>query len=112
MWQTIIAASLILSLMRVFPAIIGGLDRIKENRKLSRYFDYTICLITGEVVYAIAFNGIPKDSKYNMHYALVVVTLGLTSFLMWRTEKLSKSLVISLIFFMIGYYILGNVNNG
>lgn len=106
MWQTIITASLVVSLMRAFPAFFSGIERIKNNPRLSKFLDYTICLVTGEVVYSIAFNGIAPDNKYVTYCSLTVLTLLLAAALMWYTTKLSKSLLMSVGFFVIGYTVI------
>ena len=107
MWQTIFTASLMVTLMRVFPAFVGGLERIKNNQRLSKYLDYTICLVTGEVVYSIAYKDTTlDDTLFFSYYILTTLTLIFAALLMWRTGKLSRSLILSIGFFIIGYNII------
>lgn len=106
MWQAIFTASLMVTLMRIFPAFFSGIERIKNNPRLSKYLDYTICLVTGEVVYAIAFKGMPSDDSRLYSYGLTTLTIVLAATLMWRTAKLSKSLLLSIGFYIIGYNII------
>lgn len=107
MWQTITAASIVVALMRTLPAFFSNLVMsIKNSPKISKFLDYTICLVTGEVIYSIAFNGIPSNEKYHWHYLLTIMTMLLAAILMWHTTKLSKSLLISIISFIIGYNLI------
>jgi hypothetical protein len=41
-----------------------------------------------------------------MHYALTAATILLASVLMWHTGKLSKTLLLSVTFFILGYGVL------
>lgn len=106
MWQTIFTASLMVTLMRTFPAFVSGIERIKNNQRLSKYLDYTICLVTGEVVYSIAYRNIPENNTRHFYYALTSLTILLAATLMWRTSNLSRSLLFSIVFFIIGYNII------
>jgi hypothetical protein len=106
MWQTIFTACLIISLIRGLPAIFANIGNIKNHTKLNKFLDYTICLVTGEVIYSIAFNKIPEGDDFLMHYALTAATILLASVLMWHTGKLSKTLLLSVTFFILGYGVL------
>lgn len=79
MWQTIFTASLL---------------------------DYTICFVTGEVIYSIAYKVTPSDDTLFFYYILTTLTIILAASLMWCTQKLSKSLILSIGFFILGYNII------
>jgi len=106
MWQTIFTASLMVTLMRVFPAFVYGIERIKNNHRLSKYLDYTICLVTGEVIYSIAYKVTPSDDTLFFYYSLTTLTIILAASFMWYTQKLSRSLILSIGFFVLGYNII------
>ena len=106
MWQTIVTASVMVTLMRTFPAFVAGIERIRSNQKLSKYLDYTICLVTGEVVYSIAYSDKISDDTLFLYHILTTITILLAACLMWRTQKLSTSFILSLGIFIIGYNII------
>ncbi len=103
MWQAIFTAGLIVYLVRACPGFFEVITRIKEYPRLNRLLDYTICLITGEVIYSIAFKGIQIGDKFYIHYYITVSTILLAGILMLYTAKLSKSLLLSVSFFIISY---------
>ena len=103
MWQAICVASLVVALIRAFPAFFKGFERIKAYPRFNKVLDYTICLVTGEVIYSIAFKEIPANGNAMGHNLLTITTILLAATIMWYSEKLSKSLLISLSVFILGY---------
>ncbi len=103
MWQAIFTAGLVVYLVRACPGFFEIFAKIKEYPRLNKFLDYTICLITGEVIYSIAFKGIPTGDNFYAHYYITAITIFLAGTLMLYTAKLSKSLLLSISFFVISY---------
>lgn len=104
MWKLIAAAGLTSFALRASPAFVKRISALNNYPRLNKFLDYTICLITGEVIYTVAFREIPKTSS---HYTAIVsicaLTLGLAGIIMWRTSSLAKSFIISIGFFILLY---------
>ena len=104
MWKMIATAGLTSFVLRASPAFIKRISALNNYPKLNKFLDYNICLITGEVIYTVAFREIPKTSShYIAIFAICVMTLGLAGAIMWRTSSLAKSFVISIGFFILAY---------
>ena len=104
MWKMIATAGLTSFLLRASPAFIKYISKLNDYPKLNKFLDYTICLITGEVIYTVAFREIPKTSShYVTIFAICVMTLSLAAVIMWNTSSLAKSFVISIGFFILAY---------
>lgn len=104
MWKLIATAGLTSFLLRASPAFIKGISALNNYPRLNKFLDYTICLITGEVIYAVAFREIPKSSShYVAIFAICVMTLCLAGVVMWRTSSLAKSFAIAVGFFILAY---------
>lgn len=103
MWQAIFTAGIVVSLVRVAPSLFNIFARIKEYPRLNKLLDYTICLVTGEVIYSIAFKGIQSGDKFLYHHYITAITIFIAGALMLYTAKLSKSLLLSISFFVVGY---------
>lgn len=105
MWKLIATAGLTSFVLRASPAFVKHTNALDKYPKLNKFLDYTICLITGEVIYTVAFREIPKTSShYVAIFAVCVMTLGLAGVIMWRTSSLAKSFVVSIGFFILAYY--------
>jgi branched-subunit amino acid transport protein len=104
MWQAIITASVVVAFVRAFPALFKSLERLKEYPRLNKFLDYTICFLTGEVIYTIAFNDIPSGNTFMPHTMISIATIMLAGTLMWFTANLTRSLLLSLGFFTVSYY--------
>lgn len=105
MWQTILTGSIVIFLIRTLPAVFSGINNLKNYPRLNKFLDYTICLVTGEVIYSLAFSK-SDASNLILHNILIITTLLLAASLMWLTGKLSKSLLLSSLFFITGYRLL------
>jgi len=104
MWQAICTASVVVFILRALPAFLN-LERLRDYPRLNKFLDYTICLVTGEVIYSIAFKNIPKGENFINHNVITVLALLLAGLIMWYSAKLSKSLILSLSFFIAAYSI-------
>ena len=104
MWKLIATAGLTSFLLRASPAFIKGISALNNYPRLNKFLDYTICLITGEVIYTVAFREIPKSSShYVAILAICIMTLCLAGVVMWRTSSLAKSFAIAVGFFILAY---------
>lgn len=106
MWQAICIASIVISLIRIFPALFNSFEKIKDYPRINTFLDYLICLVTGEMIYNIAFtaNSDTNSQSYNL---LIITTLVLAAIVMLYTNKLYKSLLFSVSAFILGYYAIG-----
>lgn len=105
MWKLIATAGLTSFILRASPAFIKRIGSLNDYPRLNKFLDYTICLITGEVIYTVAFREIPKaSSHYTAIVSICTMTLGLAGIIMWRTSSLAKSFMISIGFFILAYY--------
>jgi len=104
MWKMIATAGLTSFLLRASPAFVKRISALNNYPKLNKFLDYTICLITGEVIYTVAFREIPKTSShYVAIFAICAMTLSLAGAIMWRTSSLAKSFTIAIGFFVLAY---------
>ncbi|MFI4984170.1 MAG: AzlD domain-containing protein [Rickettsiales bacterium] len=106
MWQAIIAASLAVFILRVLPAFFPKLKKLNQHPKILKFLDYTICLVTGELIYNIAFGTVEPGDKYISQLVITVIALTLASVVMIRTAKLSLSLLTALGFFIASYLVI------
>lgn len=106
MWQAIIAASITVFLMRALPAFFTDVKKLNHYPKFIKFLDYTICLVTGEVIYNIAFNDIAKNGNQFAHISITVLALTIASIVMIRTSRLSLSLLSALSVFVISYIVV------
>ena len=104
MWKLIATAGLTSFLLRASPAFIKRVSTLNDYPKLNKFLDYTICLITGEVIYSVAFKEIPASSShYVAIFSICAMTLCLAGAIMWRTSSLAKSFTIAIGFFILAY---------
>lgn len=104
MWKMIATAGLTSFLLRASPAFVKRISALNNYPKLNKFLDYTICLITGEVIYTVAFREIPQSSPHSLHiFAISAMTLALAGAIMWRTSSLAKSFTIAIGFFVLAY---------
>ena len=105
MWQTIAIATLVVTLLRVSPAFFKLASRLDNFPRFSRFLDYLICLITGEIIYSVAFSRVNQYSNPMTMIVVTILTIGLTAFTMHKTDKLSRSFITSFAFFILAYFI-------
>ncbi len=106
MWQIITIAGLVTFFLRTAPAFFKSASRLQEYPRITKFLDYTICLISGEVVYNVAFKDIPDDSHYVTLLCISLVALSVAGVVMWRTASLMKSFATAAMFFIVGYILL------
>ena len=104
MWKLIATAGAVTVLLRTAPAFFKRVSQLNEYPKLNKFLDYTICLITGEVIYTVAFRDISHDAHYSTMAAICFMTLGIAGVIMWRTSSLAKSFAIAVGFFVLAYW--------
>jgi len=105
MWPLILAGCIVTCFIRISPALFSKAQKLNEYTRFIKFLDYSICLITGEVIYSIAFHSIPKDSASLAMIVMSVLTLSIAGFLMWRSGSLAKSYGIAIGFFVAAYYL-------
>lgn len=105
MWQMITVAGVVTLFLRTAPAFFKNISRVQEHPRVTKFLDYTICLISGEVIYTVAFRDIPKDANFTVMFGLSFVALTIASIVMWWTSSLAKSFVSGVGFFVLGYYL-------
>ena len=105
MWQVITTAATLTFFMRTVPVFLKTINRIYDYPKLNKFLDYTICFITGEIIYSVAFGEIPHNASYLAMVFLSIATLVLAGSVMWITSSLMKSFVAAIGLFMFIYYL-------
>ncbi len=72
-----------------------------------KFLDYTICLVTGEIVYSVAFRDLLYKDGNSIAVSLSCITLAVAGSIMWKTSSLAKSFIIGVGFFILSYYVYG-----
>ena len=103
--MTLIAATILLSFLKISPAFFKIFNRLDKHPKFKSFLDYFICLVTGEVIYSVAFGHLEKQVSKNTCFILILVTLVIGVYIMHKTEKISLSLIIALTFAILSYFI-------
>ncbi len=104
MWSIILVASVIAFLIRVSPSLFHNIRKISQMTRVNKFLDYTICMITGEIIYSIAFEEIPSTEYMTM--TVSTLTLLVSSLVMWRTGSLATSFTSGIGFFIMLYSVL------
>ncbi len=105
MWQVITTAATLTFFMRTVPVFFKTINRIYDYPKLNKFLDYTICFITGEIIYSVAFEEIPRNTSYLAMVFLSIATLALAGTVMWTTSSLMKSFIAAISVFIFIYYL-------
>jgi len=103
MWQMIATAGLVTFFVRTAPAFFKRVNTLGDYPKLNRFLDYTICLITGEVIWTVAFKEIPAGEHARLLFLICALTLGIAGVIMWRTSSLAKSFMFAICFYILAY---------
>ncbi len=103
MWQIITTAATLTFFMRTVPVFFKTINRIYDYPKLNKFLDYTICFITGEIIYSVAFEEIPRNTSYVSMVFLSIATLVLAGTVMWTTSSLMKSFITAIGLFIFTY---------
>lgn len=111
MWQMIGLAASVTLFLRIAPAFFKNISRLQEYPRFTKFLDYTICLISSEVIYTVAFRDIPQDANFIMMFGLSLSTLMIAATMMWFTSSLAKSFSTAIIFFIVGYSLLPFLTN-
>ncbi len=105
MWQVITTAASLTFFLRAIPVFFKKINRIYDYPKLNKFLDYTICFITGEIIYSVAFGEIPTNQSYTAMTLISMATLIVAAVIMWTTSSLSKSFMTATSLFVLGYYL-------
>ena len=100
----IATAGLVTFFLRTAPAFFKRVNTLSDYPKLNKFLDYTICLITGDVIYTVAFRDIPHDAHFITMTSICFLTLSIAGVIMWRTSSLAKSFAIATGFFVLAYW--------
>lgn len=104
MWKIILIAGFTTLALRIAPALMKKLYDPNKHPKLNKFLDYTICMITGEIIYSIAFaESIDNPLNSFKFFVLVVTTLSITVIIMLHSANLLKSFFSALLFYIIAY---------
>lgn len=105
----ILCASVIVIGLRIGPIFIKSFSFLKTHPQLVRYLEFMIAMITGEVLYNLAFQDMPHAKVPNGQWLTVLslTALFVAAWCMVKTKSLTKSFLFSLLFFILtltGFY--------
>lgn len=101
MWQAIIIVAITTYLLRLSPIFYPPLRQLKKESRVYKFFDYSICLITGELIYSIAFESQAISLTLTNYISIItLVSILVAGILTAITKSTIKSFIISLITFI------------
>ena len=104
MQKLIFIGALITFIIRILPIFLTRIFQLGRYPSINKFFEYTICLITGEIIYSTGIGNLPiLDIKYLL---LNIATLIFTIFTMWKTNNLTFGMVLPLIFFILAWNLI------
>lgn len=109
LWVIIGLSSLVAGTLRLLPALVNKVNRLHDYPKIIKFLDYSICMITGEIIYVMAFGDIARDQFFWPILGAMVATLLLGIILMHYTDCLTKSFLYGLLFCvaLVGFILFG-----
>lgn len=110
MWETIISAAALTFLIRSLPSWSARLRQILQNRRINRLLDYTVCFITGELIYSLIASNLEDNeillSKSGTFFVISALTILASSLATWYTDKIGRSFAAGLATFVFLYSLL------
>ncbi|MBS0236150.1 MAG: AzlD domain-containing protein [Proteobacteria bacterium] len=107
MWQTIIGAAAITFTIRSLPSWSTNLRKILQNSRINRLLDYTVCFITGELIYSLIESHLEENqaigNSNSIFFLVAVLTLLVSAIVTRYTEKLGRSFAAGLCAFVLLY---------
>ncbi|CDG16371.1 AzlD domain-containing protein [Xenorhabdus doucetiae] len=110
MMLLIVLMGLISFALRAAPFLIRNNRLFKGKNILITALDYAICFILGTIIVNISLDNLSLSElieQFNIRYLFALMTLVLAYFISKYTQSILKSLVISLVFFMLIQGLLG-----
>ncbi|WP_255430593.1 AzlD domain-containing protein [Xenorhabdus ehlersii] len=100
----IVLMGLISFILRIAPFLMNNNRWFKGKGLLITSLDYAICFILGTIIVNISLNNLSLSElieQFNIKYVFALITVMLAYFISKYTNSILKSLVLSLLFFML-----------
>lgn len=98
---SLLVSVVVILMTRTLPAYFSSLSNVLNYPRFILFLDYSICLITGEIVYYTTYHDIALKQNPVPFSVVSGLTLVLAAFTMHKTQNLTKSFGTSLLFFFI-----------